>query len=103
MTTKQYTTRTERACSGRGHAVGSRVAGFTLAELIVSTGVLVLLVLLFTQLINTTATTVRPANKHTDTDTEARTVFDRMAVDFSQMLKRTDVDYYLKANNTKYP
>jgi hypothetical protein len=26
-----------------------------------------------------------------------------MAVDFSQMLKRTDVDYYLKANNTKYP
>jgi prepilin-type N-terminal cleavage/methylation domain-containing protein len=77
--------------------------GFTLVEMLVSVGVLVLLVLLLTQLINTAATAVRPANKHIDTDTEVRTVFDRMAVDFAQMLKRTDVDYYLKANNTKYP
>jgi hypothetical protein len=76
---------------------------FTLAELLVSTGVLVLRVLLLSQLVNTTATTVRPGNKHIDTDTEARTVFDRMAVDFAQMLKRTDVDYYLKANDNKYP
>jgi Type II secretory pathway, component PulJ len=76
---------------------------FTLAELLVSTGVLVLLVLLLSQLLNTTATTVRPGNKHIDTDTEARTVFDRMAVDFAQMLKRRDVDYYFKANTTKYP
>src|SRR4029450_8088566 len=76
---------------------------FTLAELLVSTGVLVLLVLLLSQLLNTTATTVRPGNKHIDTDTEARIVFDRMAVDFAQMLKRTDVDYYLKANDNKYP
>jgi hypothetical protein len=78
-------------------------SGFTLVEMLVSTGVLVLLVLLLTQLINTAATTVRPANKHIDTDTEARMVFDRMAVDFAQMLKRTDVDYFLKANSTKYP
>jgi hypothetical protein len=77
--------------------------GFTLAEMLVSIGVLVMLVLLLTQLINTTATTVRPANKHIDTDTEARTVFDQMALDFAQMLKRTDVDYYLKANAVKYP
>jgi hypothetical protein len=77
--------------------------GFTLAEMLISIGVLVLLVLLVTQIVNTAATTVRPANKHIDTDTEARTVFDRMAVDFAQMLKRKDVDYYLKANNTKYP
>jgi hypothetical protein len=76
---------------------------FTLAELLVSMGVLVLLVLLLTQLINSAATTARPANKHIDTDTEARTVFDRMALDFAQMLKRTDVDYYLKANANKYP
>jgi type II secretory pathway component PulJ len=77
--------------------------GFTLAELLVSIGVLALLILIVTQVMNTAATTVRPANKHIDTDTEARTVFDRMAVDFSQMLKRKDVDYYLKANATKYP
>src|SRR5439155_11263357 len=89
---EKYSAATRRTCSG-----------FTLVEMLVSTGVLVLLVLLLTQLINTAATTARPANKHVDTDTEARTVFDRMAVDFAQMLKRTDVDYYLKANNTKYP
>jgi hypothetical protein len=77
--------------------------GFSLAELLVSMGVLVLLILLLTQLINSAATTARPANKHIDTDTEARTAFDRMAVDFAQMLKRTDVDYFLKANNQKYP
>src|SRR5438034_8120452 len=29
-------------------------------------------------------------------DTQARAVFDRMALDFAQMLKRSDVDYYLK-------
>src|SRR2546430_13284455 len=77
--------------------------GFTLVEMLISTAVLVLLILVVTQVINTAATTVRPANKHIDTDTEARTVFDRMAVDFAQMLKRTDVDYYVKANAIKYP
>src|SRR6266705_1595266 len=77
--------------------------GFTLTEMLISIVILALLILVVTQVISTTATTVRPANKHIDTDTEARTVFDRMAVDFAQMLKRTDVDYYLKANNTKYP
>jgi prepilin-type N-terminal cleavage/methylation domain-containing protein len=78
-------------------------SGFTLVEMLVSMGVLVLLALFLTQLVNTAATTVRPANKHIDTDTEARTVFDRMAVDFAQMLKRADVDYYVKANSIKYP
>jgi prepilin-type N-terminal cleavage/methylation domain-containing protein len=92
MTKRHYSTATPSTCSG-----------FTLVEMLVSIGVLVVLVLLLTQLINTAATTVRPANKHIDTDTEARTVFDRMAVDFAQMLKRTDVDYFFKANDRKYP
>jgi hypothetical protein len=92
----QYSTATQRTCSGPCHAVASRVGGFTLVEMLVSTGVLVLLILVITQVINTTATTARPANKHIDTDSEARTVLDRIAIDFAQMLKRTDVDYYLK-------
>jgi prepilin-type N-terminal cleavage/methylation domain-containing protein len=75
----------------RGHR-----GGFTLAEMLVSIAVLALLVLIVTQLINSAATIVRPANKHISTDTQARTVFDRMAPDFAQMLKRTDVDYYVK-------
>ena len=57
-------------------------------EMLISIGVLALLILIVTQVIDTAATTVRPANKHIDTDTEARTVFDRMAVDFGRMLKR---------------
>jgi prepilin-type N-terminal cleavage/methylation domain-containing protein len=76
---------------------------FTLVEMLISIVVLALLILMVTQVVNTAATVARPANKHIDTDTEARTVFDRMAVDFAQMLKRTDVDYYIKANARKYP
>jgi len=69
---------------------------FTLVEMLISIVILALLILIVTQVINTAATTVRPANKHIDTDTEARTVLDRMAIDFAQMLKRTDVNYYIK-------
>src|SRR5438552_17653673 len=65
---------------------------FTLLELIMSIGILVLLVLCVTQVVNTAATVVRHANKHIDTDTLARNVIDRMAVDFARMLKRTEVD-----------
>ena len=70
---------------------------FTLAEMLVSIAVLALLVLIVSQLINGAATIVRPAHKHIDTDTQARAVLDRMALDFAKMLKRTDVDYYVKA------
>jgi len=69
---------------------------FTLVEMLISIGVLALLVLLVTQVVNTAATVVRPANKHIDTDTQGRAILDRMAVDFGRMLKRTDVDYYIK-------
>jgi hypothetical protein len=74
-----------------------RCRGFTLAELLVSFGVLALLILFVAQMVNTTATIVSPANKHIDTDTQARVVLDRIVVDFAKMLKRTDVDYYIKA------
>ena len=74
-----------------------RRAAFTLAELLVSMGVLVLLVLLFTQLLNSAATVTILGHKQMDADSEARQVFDRMAIDFAQMVKRTDVDCYVKA------
>src|SRR5882762_2557074 len=73
--------------------------GFTLAELLVSIGVLVVLVLLFTQLINSAATVAVLGQKRMDADSEARQVLDRMAIDFAQMVKRTDVDYYVKLAN----
>jgi prepilin-type N-terminal cleavage/methylation domain-containing protein len=71
--------------------------GFTLVELIVSIAILALLILAVSKAVDTAATTVRPANKHIDTDAQARVVLDRMAVDFSKMLKRRDIDYYVKA------
>lgn len=74
-------------------------SGFTLAELLVSVGVLVVLVLLFTQLINSAATVTILGHKRMDADSEARQVLDRMAIDFAQMVKRTDVDYYVKLAN----
>ena len=57
-------------------------AGFTLAELLVSVGVLVLLVFLFTQLLNSAATVVTVGNKRMDADSQARQLLDRMAIDF---------------------
>src|SRR5438034_5485200 len=70
--------------------------GFTLAELLVSIFVLALLVFMFTQLMTSATAITRSEHKHVDTDSQARAVFDRMALDLAQMLKRTDVDYYVK-------
>src|SRR5262245_17145365 len=72
------------------------MAGFTLAELLVTTGVLVLLVFLGSQLVNSTATVTTLGHKQMDTDAQARQLLDRMAIDIAQMVKRSDVDYYVK-------
>jgi len=74
-------------------------AGFTLAELLISVGVLVLLMLLFTELLNNAATVTSLGHKQMDADTQARELLDRMAIDVAQMVKRPDVDYYLKSSS----
>src|SRR5882724_6807721 len=73
-----------------------RAAGFTLAELLVSILVLVIITVIATQLMSSASGIMRSGNKRFDTDTAARVVLDRMALDFAQMVKRTDVDYYVK-------
>ncbi len=78
------------------HATARRTGGFTLAELVVSVGVLVVLVLLFTQLFNSTASITTLGHKQMDADSQGRQLLDRMAVDFTQMIKRSDVNYYWK-------
>ena len=75
-------------------------AGFTLAELAVSVGVLVVLVLLFTLLLNSTASITTLGHKQMDADSQARQLLDRMAIDFAQMVRRSDVDYYIKSSAT---
>jgi hypothetical protein len=71
-------------------------AAFTLAELLISVGVLVLLVLLATQLLNSAATITILGHKQMDADSQARQVLDRMAIDFAQLVKRSDVDFWAK-------
>ena len=77
-----------------------RSGGFTLAELLVSMGVLVLLTLLATQLLNSAAIIMALGHRQMDADSQSRELFDRMAIDFAQMVRRSDVDYYLKASTT---
>jgi hypothetical protein len=72
------------------------VSGFTLAELVVSVGVLVLLVVLATQLLNSAATITTLGHKQMDADSQARQLLDRMAIDFAQLVKRSDVDFFGK-------
>src|SRR5438445_3133023 len=70
--------------------------GFTLAEMLVATVVLVVIVLFVTRLVNHAAVIVTQGTKHMDTESHVRPFFDRLAVDIDQMVKRTDVSYYLK-------
>jgi hypothetical protein len=73
------------------------LAAFTLAEMIVAMAVLTLLILLVTQIFNSVAVITTEGNKHMDADAQARVLLDRMGIDLAQMIKRSDVDYYLKS------
>jgi len=86
----------KRSCQN-GSQHRSCKSGFTLAELLITVGVLVLFALLATQLLNSTAIVTALAYQQMDADSQARQLLDRMAVDFAQMVKRADVDYYLKS------
>ena len=80
------------------HTTATGTDAFTLAELVVTVGVLVLLVFLATQLLKSAATVTTLGHKQMDADAQARQLLDRMAIDFAQMVKRSDVDYYVKSN-----
>ena len=55
-----------------------------------------LLVLLATQLLNSAATITTLGHKQMDADSQARQLLDRMAIDFAQLVKRSDVDFWAK-------
>ena len=77
-----------------------RVKAFSLAELLVSISVLTLLILLFARLMSSATTITTQAHKRMDADDQARPLLDRMAADFSRIIRRTDVSYYLKNTAT---
>src|SRR5258708_6218183 len=97
MTRKPFPIATARRARG-GFTLKQRSCsrGFTLTELLVSVFVVTIIILMVAQLMTSATAVTRAGSKHIDTDTQARVVFDRMALDFAQMLKRTDVDYYIK-------
>ena len=68
--------------------------------MLISVVLLAFLVLFVSRLVNSAATIVTLGNKRMDADSQGRQVLDRMAVDFDQMLKRTDVSYFIKAGST---
>lgn len=76
-----------------------RTGAFTIVELLVSVAILVVLVLLVGRLFSSAAIITTSGNKRMNADAQLRPLFDRMAVDFSQMIKRSDVDYYLKSSS----
>jgi len=100
MITKSFSLTVTRR-TRRAFTLKQRVCarGFTLAELLVSVFVLTIIVFMFAQLMTSATAVSRTGNKHIDTDTQSRVVFDRMALDFAQMVGRTDVDYYVKGGS----
>jgi hypothetical protein len=52
-----------------------------------------------TQLMTSATAVTRTGHKHISTDTQARVALDRMALDFTQMINRTDINYYVKGWN----
>jgi hypothetical protein len=77
--------------------VRKSIHAFTLAELLVGIAVLTLLTLLIARIVNSAATITTLSGKHMDADAQARPLLDRMAIDFAQMVKRSDVQCYLKS------
>ena len=69
---------------------------FTLVEMLVSMGVLAILVVIISQLLNSATGVITAGTKHLDADSEARMILDRMAFDLGGIVKRPDVDYYFK-------
>ena len=76
---------------------------FTLTELMVSMAVLTLLVLIASRMVNSAANIATIGYKRMDAESQVRPALGRIALDFAQMIKRTDVDYYAKSNLDNEP
>lgn len=68
--------------------------------MLVAISVLALLVVLVTQLVNSAASVTTLGNQRMDADSQARPLFERVALDFAHLVRRSDVSYYLKTAGT---
>ena len=67
---------------------------FTLVEIVVAVSILLILALFVTKIIGATNTTINLSSRITNTDSDARLVFNRLSLDFGSLLKRADVDFW---------
>jgi prepilin-type N-terminal cleavage/methylation domain-containing protein len=67
-------------------------SAFTLLEMLAAMTVLAVIMLIVVQIINSTTRVVQNTRRM-DADSEARLVFNRLALDFSRMLRRADLDF----------
>jgi len=74
--------------------------GFTLIELLVSIAVLVGVVLLVSRLFNSATAITTLRTSRTDAESQIRPLFERIAFDFSQMVKRSDADFFGKGTDS---
>ena len=70
-----------------------RQPAFTLLEMLLAMAVLVMLVVLTAEMVNTASVIARRGAVKMDSDSRARAIFDRMALDFRAIVKRSDIDY----------
>src|SRR5690349_15417955 len=78
-------------------------AAFTMIELLVSVTLLVVLVLLVSRIFSSATAVTVAGNKRMDAEAQIRPLFDRMAADLAQTLRRLDVDCYLKSPGNPQP
>jgi prepilin-type N-terminal cleavage/methylation domain-containing protein len=75
-------------------------SAFTLVEMLVAMSVLALLVVLVTQLVKHASFLTTLGNQRMEADSQARPLFERLALDFAHLVRRSDVSYYLKTAGT---
>jgi len=77
----------------------TRETAFTLTELLVSIAILAAVVLLISRLFVFASAITTAGSKRIEVDGQIRPLFERLAVDFGQMVKRSDVDFFGKGSS----
>lgn len=72
-------------------------AAFTLVEVLVAIAVLILLIALIAQLFSNASVVSSLSIRHLEVNARVQVLFARMSADFSRIVKRPDVDYFLKS------
>jgi len=80
-----------------------RTTGFTLLELLVAMAVLALIATLVVQWMGGVQKVTDWGQRRMDADAQALALFDRMALDIAQMVRRPDIDCFLKDNANPQP